>query len=120
MTCVYCEPKSRMRIFEWVARAAILTRATDGFGGRCALRPDRWPIGLMGRAFPDQSRRVLTALVLLRSNAAPEGRRSPQHPAKRSPAGSIWASSAYCRKSLTNCNNMTILLPLQPFNALTL
>src|SRR2546422_6906551 len=32
MTCVYCEPKSKMRIFEWAVTASLFTAAVEALG----------------------------------------------------------------------------------------
>src|SRR6266480_2662110 len=103
MTWVYCEPKSRMRIFECVERAAIL-RATDEFVERCAQRPDRRAIAPTARVFPDPSRRAQTALALLVCCAVRSGLRSRSESARQLRAGLRGASSTYFRKRNRDCN----------------
>src|SRR5207244_1121994 len=78
MTWVYCEPKSRMRIFECFGGDSVFTPITDEFAGRRA----RWRDRLMGdqadRLFPGRSRRAQAGLPLLACCVVPTDRHT--HP----------------------------------------
>ena len=53
MTWVYCDPKSRIRIFECVARSEVFT-LKDAFVARYAPPLDRQARGPLAQPFPDR------------------------------------------------------------------
>src|SRR6266404_7079312 len=106
MTCVYCEPKSRITTLEWVDASVIFTRVTGEFVGRHALRPDRLEIALTGQAFPDQSPRARTALALLACCVLQVDRHNRPQQGMRSRPGSACVSSTYFMKRLFHCKKV--------------
>src|SRR5436309_12805763 len=65
MTWVYCEPKSRIRIFECFGGAEVFTFAMDESAVRRVRRLDRPALAVRGRFVPDQKRRVQAEIRLL-------------------------------------------------------
>src|SRR5947207_6662818 len=95
MTWVYCEPKSRMRIFECLGGAAVFM---DAFAARRVRRPDLPDRGSEGRAVPGRRRRVEIGIERRRHFVARADRRIRQRSAcSRSRIGSTRASSAHFR-----------------------
>src|SRR2546427_13270203 len=65
MTWVYCEPKSRIRIFECFGGAEVFTFAMDESAVRRVRRLDRRALVVRGRFVPDQKRRAQAEIPLL-------------------------------------------------------
>src|SRR5262249_62313818 len=109
MTCVYCDPKSRMRIFEWVDFSDIFG-ARDESGARYVLQPDHLEIVPSARPFPGRSPRVETALQLPGWCVVQVDQRSRSKSGMRSQVRSRGLSSAYFMNELFHCKKVEALM----------
>src|SRR5438094_5972664 len=101
MTWVYCEPKSRVRIFECFGGAEVFTFAMDESAVRRVRRLDRRALVVRGRLVPDQKRRARAEIPLLgRFVVRGDRRNRPRASRTRLRAGSTRASSAHFRNEL--------------------
>src|SRR5216684_2043628 len=108
MTCVYCEPKSRMKIFEWAGDVTILKGAADiraAFPTRMDDRAD-YSLNRSAPNVPGRRRRAGNALAHPEQSFARADRRSPLRSGRTpSRTGSRWASSANIKKQSAHCKN---------------